>query len=206
MGLTAVVDLSAELLKIIEAKSHPRFVSVIVWALGLGVICGALLLLGQLAVGIGTLIKEIYHAYTGHPPPVDFRAQLIGLGITFALYVIAIGIFERWNYKRMKLLKNALKKEAEELDSIVSDCKAFTDANHASLAKAKQELINQGMQIEARLREIAAASELLIEGSRRNLEESESASNQAQVLIAEIKGHLASDRHAPTPPDSPQRT
>lgn len=60
-GLTvepSSMDFSSELLKMIEARSHPRFVKLVVWCAGLGIISGALLLVGELGIALAHALKS----------------------------------------------------------------------------------------------------------------------------------------------------
>lgn len=97
------MDFSSELLRMIEARSHPRFVSVVVWCAGLGIISGALLLVGELGIAIVRALTSGYVWVSTLVAGTSSWAKTIAFLKDIAPAAVAVGfvfgakeILERW--------------------------------------------------------------------------------------------------------------
>lgn len=89
------MDLSGELLKMIEARSHPRFVSAVVWSGGVGIISGALLIFGELMRAIWRTAIAAYSwgeaAINGALTFASTATLLREAAVAFVMYAIVLG-------------------------------------------------------------------------------------------------------------------
>jgi hypothetical protein len=112
------MDFNGELLKMIEARSHPRFVSAVVWCAGLGIISGALLLVGELGVAFVHAVTSGYVWASTLVAGTSSWAKTIAFLKDFAPSAMAVGfvfgakeILERWflgpSIEKTQALSNA---------------------------------------------------------------------------------------------------
>jgi hypothetical protein len=145
MGGIGIMDLSTELLKMLEARSHPRFVKVVVWTGGLGVIAGGLLLVGRLGAAIFSFIVNAI-AWAQSPGWDKAFPVVRDIG-TVALAVLAAWVLMRI-FDRFALLPNldkAVKKGhqfADYLLALTQETLRMRAEFEAALQRAKEAGIN----------------------------------------------------------------